>query len=100
MSLGEYTALVFAARERKPEMVRLLLSRGAAAGMPYAPSTPLHMAAQAGDAESAAHLLAAGADSAAKDREGKTPLDRATSLGRTEVLRVLLDAAPTTRSSP
>src|SRR4030095_11356502 len=82
MTPDRATALANAARERKPAVVKLLLSRGAALTVPYAPSTPLHMAALAGDAESAALLLAAGADPAAKDREGRTPFDRAATSGR------------------
>jgi cytohesin len=43
--------------------------------------TPLHVAADEGDAEAAAALIAHGADVNAKDRKGRTPADYATANG-------------------
>jgi ankyrin repeat protein len=91
---------VTAPPRRGTAAVRLLLSRGANVNVPYARSTALHQAVMHGNPEAAALLIAAGADVDAKDREGKTPLDRAIAGGRSDVLRALLEARETGTTRP
>jgi ankyrin repeat protein len=63
-----------------PAVVRLLLERGADPNVKekWFAETPLHVAAARGDVELIRLLLAAGADTNAKDRDGRTPVGRAT----------------------
>lgn len=80
---GGHTALYAVANgcagETGPEIVRLLVRAGAdvnaCGGVTRA--TPLHMAARRGFVEVAEALLDCGADVAARDRSGVTPLERA-----------------------
>lgn len=55
-----------------------------------APS-PLHEAAERGDAVAVEQLIAEGADMLVADRNGDTPLHRAAALGRTAVVEALLE---------
>jgi ankyrin repeat protein len=51
--------------------------------------TPLHFAADHGHRQAAELLLAAGADAAARDKNGETPLDRAEAMGHPELVALL-----------
>lgn len=87
------TALTFAGFESKPEMVRLLLQKGASlsTGRPDR-ITPLMLAARAGRSEIVRLLLARKADVNAADNHGSTALTYAVQAGKTEAARVLLEA--------
>jgi ankyrin repeat protein len=56
--------------------------------------TPLHSAAFNGNAEIVGLLLAAGADPAAPNDDGKTPLDLAREQGHEDVLRIRASNGP------
>lgn len=77
--------------DRRPEIVRLLLARGAAVDGRGSPAghTPLHEAAYNGDLALVRLLLEHGADRSVQTAEGDTPLDIATKHKRTEVVRLL-----------
>eukprot|EP00397_Hematodinium_sp_SG-2012_P015886 GEMP01016188.1.p1 GENE.GEMP01016188.1~~GEMP01016188.1.p1 ORF type:complete len:500 (+),score=99.59 GEMP01016188.1:789-2288(+) len=53
--------------------------------------TPLHIAAQEGDAASCRELLKGGANASCKDDSWGTPLHRAARLGRVEAVKILLE---------
>jgi ankyrin repeat protein len=77
--------------ERRPAIVRLLISRGAPVDGRGSPSghTPLHEAAFNGDAALARLLLASGADGQLRSGDGQTALEIADRNGRSEVARLL-----------
>ena len=54
--------------------------------------TPLHLATQRGDTETAEVLISAGADVDAPNEEGFTPLHLAAECGHSEVVRLLIEA--------
>jgi ankyrin repeat protein len=87
------SALTFAGFDSKPEMMRLLLDKGAdvSASRPDRISI-LMLAARAGNAAMVRQLLARKADLAATDSQGSTSLSYAARAGKTEAARVLLDA--------
>ena len=77
--------------DRRPDIVRLLIARGASVdgrGSPAA-HTPLHEAAFNGDLALARLLLDSGADRSVRTGEGETPLDIAVKHGRAEIVRLL-----------
>jgi len=77
--------------ERRPEIVRLLIDRGAPVDGRGSPAghTPLHEAAYNGDVALLRLLLGRGADRSVRTAEGDTPLDLATKNKRAEVVRLL-----------
>lgn len=97
---GQETALTRAAFERKRPAVERLLGRGAKANLPNQTDTPLHQAAHVNDGDTVALLLAAGANPAAKDHQGRTPQDIAAQRGCARALRVLLNATAATAAAP
>jgi len=87
-----YTPLHRAAYNNHPEIVRLLLDRGAEVNaVSGSGSTPLHGAAYGGYTETAELLLTAGAEIDPANRYGFTPLLSACAAGRFEAARLLLD---------
>jgi ankyrin repeat protein len=78
----------------RPDAAELLLARGGEVNTPARNAfqvTALH-AALAGPAPDIAHsLIAAGADVNARQQAGVTPLQEAASLGRMDLVRLLLD---------
>ena len=101
-------------RKDDPEYVRALLDHGASAtdrrtgdpegatGVRALNATALHYAARAGFLRTIAVLLEAGADPAARDSQGRTPLDwldqAAPSVPRDAVRRLLAGGPAATRS--
>lgn len=91
--------LHLAARNRRPDLVALLLARGAdpnvqiAKGSAGEGATPLIEAAVSGDIESVRALIARGADSLVRDRHGRSALDLARECGHREVERALRESA-------
>jgi uncharacterized protein len=77
--------------DRRPEIVQLLLARGAAVDGRGSPAghTPLHEAAYNGDIPLIRLLLERGADRTARTGEGETALQIATKQGRHEAVRLL-----------
>ncbi|KAL6574736.1 hypothetical protein OROMI_012021 [Orobanche minor] len=72
------TPLHLAARQRRPDCVRILLSRGAlvcasTGGYSYPGSTALHLAARGGSLDCVRELLAWGADRLQRDSSGRIP---------------------------
>ncbi len=85
-------ALMWATAERHPDVVRLLLERGARAGARSKSGfTPLHFAARTGDIDTAGLLLAAGAGLNETAADGSTPLLVATVRGHTALGSFLLE---------
>jgi len=77
--------------DRRPEIVRLLITRGSAVDGRGSPAghTPLHEAAFNGDPALVRLLLDSGADRALRTADGETALDIAVKHGRQEVARLL-----------
>jgi ankyrin repeat protein len=74
----------------EPEMVRLLLARGAGVdACDRSKRTALHYAAQVGADECVALLLEAGAKRDVRDKRGATPADLAKEAGHDEVVKAL-----------
>jgi ankyrin repeat protein len=89
-----FTALHFAAFFGTPEVVELLLGRGAAAnaaGAGWMTGTALHSAVSANRIAIARILLHAGADPDARQAEGFTPLHSAAHNGAAALVRLLLE---------
>jgi ankyrin repeat protein len=85
--------ITFAAYASKPEVMRLLLEKGADVAAPRADRiTVLMLAARAGNPEAIRQLLAKKADVAAADNHGSTALSYAARAGNTEAARMLLAA--------
>ena len=83
-----------------PDMVSLLISRGADPNGRCAADTALHRAAQKGDLSSVKLLLAAGADRSAKNASGLTPADLAWTNNHEDVSQLIdQDKPPQTHSS-
>jgi RNA polymerase sigma factor (sigma-70 family) len=85
---------------RRVEVALLLLERGASVGarrggrgLPREGWTALHYAAAYGLMPLIAPLLRRGADPAARDAEGRTPLDQAREAGHDEIARLLAPAS-------
>ncbi len=90
----KWTALAFAARDGLPQMATQLLDAGADPNLPDKDGTPpLHKCAYAGDAgaDTAAILLAHGADLKARDRWGTTALHATASNGNLRMAMLLID---------
>ncbi len=87
------TALMEAAEDGSPEVVRLLIKHGANVNVADEDGeTALMMAADEGRTEVVRILLEAGADVNARDNEGKTALMMAENEEHAETARVLTDA--------
>lgn len=87
-------AMLWAARGRSAETMRLLLQAGSPADSPEDPygRTPLMLAAFEGDVETIRLLLQHGADPHRFDQSSETALHHAAWGGRTEVAALLLEA--------
>jgi len=78
-----------AKHENRAALIKMLLDAGADPnGLSYG-ETPLHGAAQFGDAEITKMLLGAGADKTAKNDDGKTPFDIARERSNFKVMALL-----------
>jgi hypothetical protein len=87
------TALHIAAATDQPEVIRLLIERGAAVNSRTRLGfTPLHWAASKDSLQSLSVLLAAGADMQAKARNDITPLHWAAARDAAGAVQMLLDA--------
>jgi len=88
------TALHWAAVHGQPDVIDLLLSRGAdlEAATRIGKQTPLHLASEAGREESALRLVAAGADVTVATHTGVTPLHYASRAGLDGLVAALLAA--------
>jgi ankyrin repeat protein len=77
--------------DRRPEIVKLLITRGTPVDGRGSPAghSPLHEAAFNGDLALVRLLLDSGADRSLRNREGETALDIALKHGRQEVARLL-----------
>ncbi|MGV3722210.1 MAG: ankyrin repeat domain-containing protein [Actinomycetota bacterium] len=85
--------LLFAAYECKPQVVRLLLARGAEASAQRPDRiSVLMLAARAGNPEVLKLVLLKKTDIAATDTHGSTALSYAARMGNTEAARLLLEA--------
>ena len=90
VSLAGWSPIHYAATGPEPQLVKLLLDRGADidAASPNG-TTPLMMAAQYGSDESVKLLLQRGADVARRNQRGLGPIDFAKLSGREPVVRLL-----------
>ncbi len=84
--------LLASARDGDTEEVRQLIGRGAPFTTDWLGTSPLHMSAQYGHADTCVRLLAAGISKNAVTKVDKTPLHVAATEGYTEVMEVLLRA--------
>ena len=92
LDISENTPLHLAAWRNNPEVVALLLDRGAdVEARNEIGSTPLHFAAVRNKPEAIALLLDGGADIDARDEYGGVPLHFATRNNKPEVVALLLD---------
>lgn len=86
------TALMWAAAEKHPAVVRALVDKGAGVNLGSRSGfTPLMFAAREGDLESARLLMERGANVNAEASDGSTPLLVATVRGHVAIAEVLLD---------
>ena len=86
------SALEYAVLKGRPDIVEMLLRAGANVGKRYRDGqTVLHLAAARTSVPVIDELIAAGADPAAIDATGNTPLDLAVLGNRPEAVRTLLD---------
>ena len=98
---GPTTPLHNAATEDEPEVVALLLDRGAdIEAHNEKGATPLHVAAAHNKPEVVALLLDRGADIEARSATGHTPLHYAAGYNKPEVVELLLDRGADIESSP
>jgi ankyrin repeat protein len=81
--------LFHAAIGRDPGMVQLLVERGADVNEGYDKTTAMHGAAGFGRTEVVRYLLDQGADFAAVDHDGRTPLDIAEETDHADVIALL-----------
>lgn len=82
--------LHYAVLRRRPEMVKLLLSLGAAIdGIDERENTALMLAAKNGQAEVVRTLLSKGADKGLRDVSGRTALEHARGQGHQEIVQLL-----------
>ncbi len=90
VSLAGWSPIHYAATGPEPQLVKLLLDRGADidAASPNG-TTPLMMAAQYGSEESVKLLLQRGADLGRRNQRGMGPVDFAKLSGREPVVRLL-----------
>jgi ankyrin repeat protein len=87
-------ALYYPAVANHPDIAEDLLARGADVNAGAGGNTPLHGAAMFGQPEMAAWLLAHGADPAARDYNGKTPLEVALDSNQAAVADLLRAHSP------
>ena len=86
-----HTPLITAASRGHPEVLELLLMKGASIqATNNSHNTPLHLAALLGHKAAVELLLEKGASTEAKNEQGNTPLVSAAASGRTGVVGVLL----------
>ena len=96
-----YGALYKAAYMKRPEVVNLLIERGADVNLGTARGTrPLHASAENGSVEITNALLDHGADVNLRDGGGRTPLHWAAYNGSLEIINRLLAACARKRRSP
>lgn len=57
------------------------------------PGTPLHRAVELGKLDAVCYLVSAGADQTIRDGKGRTAMERAQALGRSEVIQALQHAS-------
>ena len=94
-------ALNWAALTDHPEVIRLLLARGAQLeALNLTGNTALHHAAEAGSLNAARALLIAGADLQAINADGNRPIDIARANQRLEVVTLLEKAERGERPAP
>lgn len=83
------TPLMTAAKSNKPEILSLLLAKGASDYRDSNQELALHHAARAGSVACAAVLINRGSDHFAKNTSGQRPIHVASSRGKTAVVRYL-----------
>ena len=89
-----YTALMYAARGNKPELVTLLTKAEANLDLQNnGGDTALIIAVKRGRVDAARLMLMAGADTTVLDRRGRTALDWAQERGRTYLAQIILIAS-------